>query len=158
MGYERKRHCGGVCLIWTMFGTSHVARIPEGKTLIETLTLNGGLSGGGNILEAMKIGHFKSIVRPERVSQCLSPHYCYYSRPYHQCLASPHAFQINHYWSRDEYYFENMKIPRRLFWGTAESVARTWVEEANYETSQSLPILRFVEPLRKRLGFSLHAE
>jgi hypothetical protein len=148
-GFEAMPHIGGVCVNWVMYGTSNVYKIPEDKLLIETLVLS---NGTGN-------DHFKSIIRPEKVSWVCSPHYviykegCLHCTPSNQLVLPPFVevdrIRINHYWSRDEWYLNNIKIPRRVKWGTPMEVCLLWgqINNAYYDTS----IFRFIDPLRKRL-------
>lgn len=147
--FESMEHIGGVCVNWVMYGTSNVAKIPEDKLLIETLVLS---NGDGN-------DHFKSIVRPERVSYVCSPHYVIYKEGICHCTPSNQGvippfveidkIRINHYWSRDEYYLNNIKIPRRLRWGTPPETCQLWgiINNGHYDQS----IFRFINPLRKRV-------
>jgi hypothetical protein len=142
-------HVGGICVNWVMYGTSNVAKIPDDKLLIETLVWS---AGDGN-------HHFKSIVRPERVSVVCSPHYVIYkegiihctpsNQPVHPPFVDIEKIRINHYWSRDEYYLNNVKIPRRMRWGTPLETCQLWgsMNNAYYDTS----IFRFIEPLRKKV-------
>jgi hypothetical protein len=147
--FESMPHVGGICVNWVMYGTSNVAKIPDDKLLIEILVWSAG--AGHN--------HFKSIVRPERVAQVCNPHYVEYRAGYGPYTPSGQKLQppfvdiekirINHYWSRDEYYLNNVKIPRRIRWGTSLEECQLWstMNNAHYDPA----ILRFVEPLRKKV-------
>ncbi len=145
--YEEFDKVGGVKVNWVVFGTSWVKKIPNDKLLIETLVLSSGAAAE----------HVKSIVRPERVAYCVSPHYVHYHSPFHHVNASSKMLsidvdqiRINHYWSRDEYFLYQHKIPRRIQWGTPKEVCELWGQAANniYDPS----ILRFVPNLRQRMG------
>jgi hypothetical protein len=148
--FESSEEIGGICVNWVMYGTSHVAKIPEDRLLIETLVLSNG--EGDN--------HFKSIVRPERVSVVCSPHYVRYKKGFSHFKPSGKRnrapfveidnIRINHYWSRDEYYLHHIKIPRRLRWGTSPEECQIWGSINNGHYDQS--IFRFIEPLRKRMS------
>lgn len=139
---------GGLCVNWVMYGTSNVSKVPEDKLLIESLVLS---SGGSD--------HFKSIFRPERVAWIPSPHYVCYKEgychvtpdhgPVHPPFIQIEKIRINHYWSRDEFYLNNVKIPRRAKWGTPPEVCLTWANNNNacYDPA----ILRFVEPLKRKM-------
>lgn len=148
--YEKKSHIGGLCVSWVIFGTSNVAKIPDDKLLIETLLYSKG-EGGPN---------FKSIVRPERVLHVgKNPHYCVYKEGFHHCAPNkkeprpPYKeidkIRINHYWSRDEWYLNNVKIPRREIWGTPAETSAHWGKITNEKYDPS--ILRFVKPLRQKI-------
>lgn len=135
---------GGVRVGWLVFGTSHVDKIPSDKTLIETLLWNEGYKRCGE----------KSIVRPFRVDTYAlgSPHAQPYKPGYRAEYISLNLFQLNHYWARDEDYLHNIKIPRRIIWGTPPETTLHWAENLNRETKGSQPIQRFVPELRKRMG------
>jgi len=147
--YEKISGVGGVCVNWVVYGTSGVDKIPDNKLLIETLVYS---SAAGS-------DHYKSVFRPKRVSHVCSPHYVIYKKGYVHCTPSNkpvngpfieiNDVRINHYWSRDEWYLNNVKIPRRLIWGTGKDTCKVWSEASNgtYDTS----IFRFIEPLRKRM-------
>lgn len=147
--FEKESHIGGVCVNWVVYGTSEVEKIPEDKLLIETLVMS---AGGGSPTH-------KSVVRPERVAWMASPHHCRYKEGKMACtpINSPilgdfvmvEDIRINHYWSRDKYYLNNVKIPRRIKWGTPAEVCNLWGSAANSVYDQS--IFRFIEPLRRKV-------
>lgn len=145
--YEKRKRFGGLLVNWVTFGTSWVNRIPENKLLIETLLLCD--PNGSN--------HFKSLFLTKRVSHVCSPHYVVYKKKYRHFTPNggfPPFIQIdkiriNHYWSRDEWYLNHFKIPRRLQWGTDPETCKLWAEASNGEPGTE--ILRFVEPLRLRM-------
>jgi hypothetical protein len=131
---------------WIMFGTSNVSKIPEDKLLIETLTRN---AGGWKSL-------WKSIVRPERLSPDLfgNPHSQHSLPQFQNVWLSTEVIQCNHYWSRDEFYLHTYKIPRRVETGLeAESCLKLNERFNQFQEPACEPILRFVPPLRKRMGF-----
>lgn len=147
--FESQREVGGICVSWVVFGTSNVAKIPDDKLLIETLVMS---SGSGS-------DHFKSIVRPEKVSAVVNPHYVIYKKGYSAFTPSNRPMQppyieidlirINHYWSRDEFYLNTVKIPRRIKWGTPAEVCQLWGTSSN--NFHDTAIFRFIEPLRKKI-------
>ncbi len=119
---NRYEEYGGVGVNWQLFGTSNVAKIPEGKRMIEMLNFKVPVEQGTN-------HHIKSIVRPERVKACENAHSMTYHEGYGQvntagipfegCLSptveiSP--LRINHYTLRDEDYLTQQKIPRLQKW------------------------------------------
>lgn len=147
--FESFPHIGGVCVNWVVYGTSYVPKIPDNKLLIETLVLSNGPGDH----------HFKSIVRPEKVDWIPSPHYAIYKKGICHCTPSNapvippfvdiENIRINHYWSRDEYYLNNVKIPRRIKWGTPAEVCQLWSKASNNHHDTS--IFRFIEPLRQKI-------
>lgn len=146
--FEMMPHIGGVCVNWVMYGTSGVEKIPADKLLIETLVYS---NGSGH-------DHFKTIMRPERVAVVCSPHYALYKEGICHCTPTNKPvlppfieidlIRINHYWSRDEWFLNNVKIPRRLNWGTSPETCKLWSQNNScYDPS----IFRFIKPLRKRV-------
>lgn len=129
---------------WVMFGTSYVDKIPEDKLLIETLLLNEGYVSG----------MWKSIVRPARVHpyKLGGPHTQPLKEGFEMPLLSTDEIQCNHYWSRDEYFLNTFKIPRRALWDTSAEDCEAWKNNFNNVTDASLPILRFIPELKTRLN------
>ena len=145
--YEKMKGFGGLLVNWVVFGNSWVAKIPDDKLLIETLTL---CAPNGS-------DHYKSIFLTKRVSHVCSHHYVVYKEGYRHFtpdLGQPPLIQIdririNHYWSRDEWYLYNFKIPRRELWGTSADTCKYWAEASNQASGTE--ILRFVQLLRERM-------
>lgn len=152
--YENKNHIGGIWVNWVMYGTSNVPKIPDDKLLIETLVFS---EGRGN-------HQYKSIVRPERVSSVASPHHCLYKDGFYDCTPNkkrdhpPYGeidqVRINHYWTRDEWFLYQVKIPRRVVRDTSEEICLRWALLANIKYDPS--ILRFAYPLRKHVFQESH--
>ena len=113
--------------------------------MIETLIKNEGYVSG----------MWKSIVRPDRVNPGIMGG-CH-GQPYLNGFVDPiigtDVIQCNHYWTRDEYYLYNFKIPRRVIWGNPPEVCLEWKNYFNQITPASEPILRFVPKLRQRMGY-----
>ena len=121
--YDRPE-VGGLCINWQMFGTNNVAKIEKNELLIERLTLKAVENYPENL-------HVKSIVRPERVVEPPHVHYfeyqpgCYHVDTNGEQLPPGSRTttvvvdkaQINHYWTKDEHFFFNKKVPRRQLWG-----------------------------------------
>lgn len=118
-----KEGIGGVGINWQMFGTSFIPNITENQLLTELLTLKAREDHEEN-------EHIKSIVRPEYVIEPPGVHNFTYREGYHQVNPNQEHFtgpiapyiatdkiQINHYWAKDEAFFNSIKIPRRLNWG-----------------------------------------
>lgn len=141
---------GGVCLIWSFFGTSNVKEIPADKAMIETLVCHSGPAAGGQVQQIWHQGAYKSIVQPAHVSVLCSPHYCQYVSGKRHDMLNYGEIRINHYWTRDEKFFEQVKIPRRGEWGQSSDSTRGCAAGMNSLTENN-PILRFVPRLRERL-------
>ncbi|MGA8165194.1 MAG: hypothetical protein WB791_09255 [Waddliaceae bacterium] len=138
-----------------MFGTSGVKRIGNDELMIERLTLKAPKDHSENL-------HVKSIVKPSLVKSCRSPHYCHFHPGYYQVnedmvhfdgprspYISVDEIRINHYWSRDEEFFYNIKIPRRQKRGEGADGCLRRNTRLNCE--EDTVILRFAEDLKKRL-------
>jgi Glycosyltransferase family 92 len=147
----KKSGLGGVCLMWSFFGTSNVEKIPPEKLMIETLLYHSGPASGGKLSEVWSSGAYKSIVQPKYVSGIGSPHYCGYKKNKNHKMLSYDLIHINHYWTRDEYYLKNFKIPRRKYWGQGETSVRSWASGMNSKKDKN-PILKFIPQLRVRMG------
>lgn len=145
---------GGVIINWHSFGTSNVAKIPPDKLMIECLTHCAPPPHSMNHM-------VKSIVRPECVSHFGGPHWPEYAPGWFlvdtdgvryvpgTAFSKMNKLWINHYWTRDEDFLINVKIPRGIPWGrSTESVLET-AKELNAVTDDC--ILRYVPALRKRI-------
>ena len=113
---------GGVCVNWQIYGTSNVAKIPEGKKMIATLNFKAPEAQVANF-------HVKSIVRPQRVESLDNAHSLKYKDGFFQVNTKKERFEgclsptietdllrINHYTLRDEHYLMTQKVPRLQKW------------------------------------------
>lgn len=148
--YENEK-LGGICAMWSFFGTSHVEKIPEGKLMIETLIHHTGPAANGEISNVWNQGAFKSIIRPEFVTEVVSPHYCHYKKGREHKMVSYKRLHINHYWTRDNDFLMNVKIPRREVWNQDKESVIAWAQGMNGGTENN-GILRFVAKLKERMG------
>lgn len=147
---------GGICVNWQLYGTSFVEQVPDNKLQIEALLLKSDTNYKLN-------GRYKSIVRPERVQRCKSPHYFIYHEPYfhvsttkervRSLFIGPYTdvLRINHYWCRDEQYFREYKIAKRREWGDENELLMERYHALNQIKDDCM--LRFVPLLRKAIGF-----
>lgn len=157
LGY---RNYGGLCVNWLKFGTSNVNDVPENSCLIEVLTR----CLPHNDTENFKV---KSIVQPRYVWKCITPHIFTYksekmavgvNKKRVTALKSKEQsldiIRINHYWTRTVNYLKTKKLPssqkRRPKKYSDENVAII-VERSNQD--EDFAILKFVEPLRERMGY-----
>jgi hypothetical protein len=146
---------GGLQIFWQFFGTSNVFETPKEKTLIETFVMKAPKNAGCNY-------NFKTICQPAVVSKFLV-HGAEYRHPWfglfpHGTRGGAHQpinvdiVRIQHYWTRDEKYFREKKIPRReRLEGKRYSEERiqSIIQGFNQELDESA--LRFVPALRKKL-------
>jgi Glycosyltransferase family 92 len=148
---------GGVVVNWHLFGSSKLAEIPIGKTLIESLTSCAVLSENRNCI-------IKSIVQPKYAEKCINPHFFKYKEGFYAVdedkritsgwrVQSPkhEKIKINHYWTRNHNYFVAEKIKRRQSWHDT-SIESLWKRYHQYNEDQNFDILPFVDKLRHRLG------
>lgn len=136
---------------WSFFGTSSIEKIPEDQLLIETLTQHTGCAAGGDISQIWNQGAYKTVCRPEFVQEIYSPHYCQYIQGRKHGMTTYDLLHINHYWSRDEYYLKNYKIPCRESWGQSSASVMNWAIGMN-GSRENNPILRFIPELKKRIA------
>lgn len=131
---KRFSKCSGVCVNWQTFGTSYINKLEP---------MNGSYAFLNKFIYKMKWSHpwnrnFKSIVKPEHVSECPNPHYCHYLPGYYHVNTHYErvdmessifidVMQINHYWTRDEWYFYHKKMPR---WTKKGILAQEYLERA----------------------------
>lgn len=134
----------GLCVNWQCYGTSHTC-IKPGEKMLEKLVMKMKWDHPWN-------KHSKSIVQPLHVDHCPNPHYCVYKPGYFAidsdgdrtdiCCQEVNidVIRINHYWTKDEWFFWNIKIPRYIQWGSSPEAAIKHAEEMNKEYD---PILSY---------------
>jgi glycosyl transferase family 92 len=152
---KKYENFGGLYANWRVFGTSSVKKIPKEKLLIETLVCCTPQNAPIN-------RYVKSIVRPECADHFLNPHNPVYRKGFYQVNTDTIPFEgilmsssiqtnklrINHYWTRDESFFSEKKLPRWKRWGT--KLTRDLLEGVNAEKDEA--ILRFVPALKKAMN------
>lgn len=143
---------GGVYINWLVFGTSHVEKIPKDRLMIEML----------NHCEAKPTGFGKSIVRPERVSNCTDPHRMWYRSPYYHVNTNHQKFDwvppiaddkllIHHYYTKDLDFLVNVKFPRVQKWIGVE--LESYIRSTDVFNAVYNPfMMRFVPTLKKQMG------
>lgn len=155
-GYKK---FGGVVANWQMFGTSEVKKLRSDQLMIEQLIC----CAQSDLLQYN--APIKSIVQPKHVVGFqYDPHHVLYHPGYNQVNTDKVSFdgpispyvqvnqlRINHYWTRDEFYFWNYKFPRQLKWNNATIETFTIICD-KYNQYTDLTIQRFVPQLRKRMG------
>jgi hypothetical protein len=149
---------GGVVVNWQLYGTSNIDKIPKKKLMIEMLTYKAKKN-------LMRNRHFKSIVQPEHVIRMNRVHCAKYKEGFFQVNTNQEAFssffapyvvidklRINHYWTRDENYFENVKLASRKKRGWNIQEDLNFSKKLNQVEDKS--ILRFVPQLRQRCNLT----
>lgn len=148
---------GGVCVCWRLFGTSHVSQISSNELMIEKLVLCGDLD--------YHVFH-KSIVQTRYVDHFEHSHAAIYRPPYFHVDARKQKIEINsmrsqnhrdlirinHYWTRDESYFYDIKLScwKKRGWLTHHDIERANLLNKHYDNS----IFKFIPDLRERMGLS----
>lgn len=152
--FDSRPEIGGVWMFWQVFGTSGVKKISKKKLLIESLTKKAPAEHGWN-------HHVKTICKPHKVAS-YAVHGAHYKDGYIDVNesgegASGNHIKINkirlhHYWTRDESFFYDVKIPRRERLSekkfTKEEI-KGYLKEFNQE--KDLTAIRFVPELRQRM-------
>ena len=148
---------GALVVNWQCYGTSNIAHIPEDKFMLEVLVKKGETNIKDN-------RHIKSIVQPKRVDKCRNPHFCEYKDGYYAVSPSKKPItsfhndsieisriRINHYWSRDEDFVIEAKIPRQLkWWGADPNI--TWEKVRSFNKVEDKAIFYWLAEMKKRLG------
>lgn len=148
---------GGVVANWQMFGTSHVEKLASDRLMIEQLICCAQS-------ELQYNAPIKSIVQPKHAVRFdKDPHHLVYYMGYSQVNTDKVSFKgpispyiqvnqlrINHYWTRDEFYFWNYKFPRQIKW--VDATVETFNDISDkYNQDTDLTIQRFVPQLRKKM-------
>ncbi len=147
---------GGVQIFWQFFGTSGVYEVPKDKTLIETLVRKARKDHTSNY-------NFKTICQVKAIKKFFV-HAATYHKPWYGLF--PHGargganqtinidrLRIHHYWTRDEKYFREKKIPRKKWMrGVEYTEERIQKRLRDLNQIEDRSILRFVPALRARLG------
>jgi len=152
---------GGVCVNWRMFGTSHLETIPSDLLMIEALT-------HCSIPKHKRNKQIKSIVQPKYVTKVQDAHCFHYidnyfaitsdgqeasSTSFHSKKWSNDKIRINHYWTRTESFFREIKLARRKRCGHCGNEKKYWELASSFNKCTDTAILQFVPALREILGY-----
>jgi hypothetical protein len=169
---------GGVVINWQMYGTSHVPSISRHKLMIETLLLKTPVEFviNGNYKSIIQLDRAISCRDPHAFlykegyyhvdtnkKEFMGKQYNPWDIEKAKCPAESKLelpmihidkIRINHYWSRDESYFHNVKIPRQL---RRSDPLEYWLKyEAQLNQVLDTTILRFAPRLRKAMKLDLN--
>lgn len=149
---------GGVSANWQLYGTSNVFKVGPDQLMIDLLTLKAPQDYEENKF-------VKSIVHPEYVERITDPHYANFKKGYFHVNTdgvrlnrsiAPYIvvdkLRINHYWSRDEWFFYNFKCARRQNWQEGYDGQLNRLEAINIEPDNIMQ--RFVPALKQAMGIS----
>ena len=148
---------GGICLNWVFYGSSGVQRVPEGEWMVTRLLHRAKLSYPGNRT-------VKSIFQPQRVNprKCFFPHLCAYREPFYSvnpdkvrlktvesidpCID---RIRLHHYWSRDQDFLWQVKLPRNERWHGTQRALIMINEEKRMNDEYDPIILDVIQRLLK---------
>lgn len=145
---------GGLYVNYVPFGTSQVEHVPNNRLIIETLIYS--------TAEVVNFG--KSIVRPERVSDCTDPHRMWYYPPYNHVNTNFQTFNwlppqsaedkllLYHYCLGDINHAVTVKIPRRSKWYDKPLEAQSYLQSCeNMNERLNTSMQRFIPALRLKM-------
>lgn len=137
-------NCPAVGAYWICFGTSGIGLLNPNQTMISQLLWRAEENYSHN-------KEYKSIVKPEMVADFPNPHCGILSRgTLTHCPRN--ILRINHYWSRDEAFVYEVKVPRYNSWGVPPDEC---IREANaLNQEMDVEILKYNDELSQRLGFT----
>lgn len=149
----------GLCVNWQLYGTSNIEKLSDKDLQIEKFTLKAQVDYVDNHM-------VKSIVKPKYVNFNLrfSPHYFRFQRKHYTVDENFERFipdrtkkvninkiRINHYWTRDKYYFYNSKIPSYVKRRDNNMKNFALKREANLNEIEDTDIWRFLPSLKARM-------
>lgn len=149
---EDYKDYGGVYLSWQCYGTSHLPEIPEGKLMIESLTLKYPYDHPKNCW-------IKTIAQPKKIDKC-HIHDCKFKKGHYGVSPSfekqkpkrpdIEKIRLNHYWTRAEDFFFNVKIPRVEQYSN-KKIPQEKIDEILRDSNfmEDLSIFPFIPELRK---------
>jgi hypothetical protein len=156
--YDALGNIGAIYINWFMYGTSYVNEIPKNKLLIETLLMRGESTSyiGKTIVKKCAVSGFIDSHRPIMAADFVAiyPNKKVVGEPdWRADFASSDIIRINHYWSRDRKFFDEVKSKGV---GTHTKILefREQFITDTYNHTEDRKILRFAPALRKRMGFS----
>jgi hypothetical protein len=145
----------GIAINWRCFGTSNIARLDPTEPMTSQLVKCSPSDYPSNKF-------VKSIVRPELVICFGGAHHAIYrfgnravdvqmfpQRGPVSRTVKLDPIRINHYWTRDESYYDQFKRPRRLAWGYTDEIMFTDFDDLNSEYDDTM--LRYTSRLKQAL-------
>lgn len=110
--YKKQQAIG---LLWACYGTSNVDYCAPGEMLKKLLWRLP--------LDHPRNSWWKSIMKMKEIIKCAQPHGCLLKDKGFEMVLDRAEARINHYWSRDETFLHEVKIPRYLRWkASAEGI------------------------------------
>lgn len=148
--------CSSLVINWQNFGTSNVKRVPKDELMIGMLVHQSPVNCEINTFA-------KSIFKPEAIKYCSQPHTMdNYSWAYgvdsdknifdwkhhmsHPILVD--KIRINHYWSRDDDFFQETKIAQYKRWAGEKGVEASKNRNQLANQVVNTEILRFIPAMK----------
>lgn len=143
-------------LPWVLFGTSNVEKIPDDELMIAHLTKS------MHITDTPMVP--KVIIKPRYLKFLPNPHYPIMKMGYYDVdenkvpcegrsdlnSSVTKKFRLNHYWSKDEKFFNEVKLP---LWPEKKNIEKKKMYNRIISLKEDDAILRFVPDLKERMGF-----
>lgn len=147
----------GLVVNWVMYGSSNVEKLQPTDLQIEKFVHRAPDDWHEHFL-------YKTIARPKYVERA-GVHNCYYSKKHKAVYANHQRFshtpnfkvppiqkiRINHYWWRDEDYFQKVKRPRREGWLSGYSEAQINSRRKTYNKVYDPAMAPFVKKTKKNM-------
>lgn len=148
----------GLVVNWLNFGTSFIKELPEQELFTKNFIYCSDQSSWRDF-------SVKSIVQPKKITNCLSAHHFFPKEGFEIVDVKKHChpsgiraneinidqIRINHYWTRDEKFFNMKKIPnrqkRRSF--QTKEILKSFTENLNKKID--LEITKFIPELENRM-------
>jgi glycosyltransferase involved in cell wall biosynthesis len=149
--FDKRPWIGGIQVRWQLYGTSGLSEIPKDQLLIESLIWRAPSDYASPFGPDNQ--RVKSIVRPETVAS-FDIHTSLYKQGFIGISEEISSIRINHYWTRSEKYFHEVKLNRRLEFSPTPPEA--FLEKLK-DLNQVLDpiVMRYVPKLRERVFSSL---
>ena len=152
------KYARGIVMHWVMYGSSGIQELGPSDLQIEHLVYRALADPSEHTL-------YKSMVRPEYVTFA-NIHHCLYRKDSvvvygnHERVSRNHKFsklpiddiRINHYWWRDEKFFNEVKRPRRREWESGYSDADVDALRNHYNQVYDPSMLPLVEKVKAALS------
>ena len=153
--YDHDKNIGAIKMNWQLYGTSFLKELPEGSLVTESFTLK-----APDYYSAEPTPNHivcKSLVRPHAVSEylihrgILKEKYQVLPRKKDPKEIHIDEIRLNHYWTRAEDFFYNVKIGRRLQTRDQSHIDVMMQKLIDLNQVEDKIIFRFLPELRQRM-------
>jgi glycosyl transferase family 92 len=157
--YDNERYVGAIQVNWQLYGTSFLPTLPKDKLMVESLVWKAPWNYEAEDRPDNTV--FKSIVRPHaiefyRIHEGDFKENCYALpkrklKLFQQEVQIDHL-RINHYWTRAEDFFYEVKINRRMTYHRDDSYIKVMTQKLiDLNHVQDATMFRFVHSLQERV-------